>query len=194
MNSSLCAAQRTLLLDTHEALINSSSRAAPSGTHTVLNRSLSVLFVVAHAGRGNGVVSPSAAPGPASSSNGARSPTPARLSVPSARSALVRLPPIAPLRWVPVLVFPGPSVQRDWFVGRTGVLGEMESQFDWRPSSADTPVRLALQLRWNVTCVSPQSRPRNRASCPRNRVFQPEKSRIPNRKVETLKPGEHTRT
>ena len=96
MNSNLCATE--VFINNTTAVINSSRCAAPSGTHTVLNRSLSVLFVVAHAGRGNGVVSPSAAPGPASSSDSARSPTPARLSVPSARSALVRLPPIAPLR------------------------------------------------------------------------------------------------
>ena len=81
-----------------KAVINSSLCAAPSGTHTVLNRSLSVLFVVAHAGRGDGGVSASVARSSASSSDSARSPTPARLSVPSARSAPVRLPPTAPLR------------------------------------------------------------------------------------------------
>ena len=96
MNSNLCATE--VFLNNTTAVINSSRCAAPSGTHTVLNRSPSVLFVVAHAGHGDGVVSPSVARSSASSSDSARSPTPARLSVPSARSAPVRLPPIAPLR------------------------------------------------------------------------------------------------
>ena len=50
MNSNLCATE--VFLNNTTAVINSSCCAAPIGTHTVLNRSPSVLSVVARAGHG----------------------------------------------------------------------------------------------------------------------------------------------
>jgi len=96
MNSNLCATE--VFLNNTTAVINSSRCAAPSGTHTVLNRSPSVLSAVARAGYGNVVVLCSVARSSASSASSVLGSRGGWLPVPSARSAPVRLPPIAPLR------------------------------------------------------------------------------------------------
>ena len=80
------------------AVMNSSFRTALSGTHTVLNRSPSVLLLSRTRVAGLVLFRHSVARSSASSSDGASAPVTAPLSVPSARSAPVRLPPIAPLR------------------------------------------------------------------------------------------------